>query len=86
MPFEIEISKGAIKNLKKLDRKTINRIKEAIDEIADDPFQGDVVRLRGYDAFRKRVGDFRIIFLVRLVDSRVLIMDILSRGEAYRKL
>ncbi len=86
MPFEIEISKGALKNLKKLDRKTINRLKEAIDEIAEDPFRGDVVRLRGYEAFRKRVGDFRIIFVVSFSDSRVFIIDILPRGGTYKRL
>ncbi|MDI6690081.1 MAG: type II toxin-antitoxin system RelE/ParE family toxin [Actinomycetota bacterium] len=86
MPFEIEISKGALKNLKKLDRKTINQLKKAIDEMVEDPLQGDVVKLRGYEAFRKRVGDFRIIFAVSFSDSRVFIMDILPRGEAYKKL
>ncbi len=86
MPFEIEISKGALKNLKKLDRKTINRLKKAIDEMAEGPLQGDVVKLRGYEAFRKRVGDFRIIFAVSFSDSRVFIVDILPRGGAYKKL
>ena len=86
MPFEIVISKGALKNLKKLDRKTVNRLKETIDEIAKDPLQGDVVKLKGYEAFRKRVGYLRIIFAVSFSDSRVLIMDILPRGEAYKKL
>ena len=86
MPFEIEISKGAVKNLKKLDRKIINRLKEAINEMAQDPLQGDVVKLRGYEAFRKGVGDFRIIFSVSFSDSRVFIVDILPRGEAYKGL
>lgn len=79
MLFEIEISKGALKNLKKLDRKTVNRVKEAIDEMVEDPLQGDVVKLKGYEAFRKRVGDFRIVFSVSFSDSRVFIIGFYHR-------
>ncbi|MDP3013164.1 MAG: type II toxin-antitoxin system RelE/ParE family toxin [Candidatus Subteraquimicrobiales bacterium] len=86
MPFKIELSKNAFKNLKRLDRKTIDRLKEAIDEMVEDPLKGDVVKLKGYEAFRKRVGDFQILFIVDFSRSRVFIIDVLPRGEAYKKL
>ena len=86
MPFKVELSKNALKNLKRLDRKHIERLKEAIDEITEDPLQRNVVKLKGYEAFGKRVGDFRIIFTVNFSDSRVFIVDILPRGNAYKNL
>jgi len=86
VPFKVELSKNALKNLKRLDRKHIERLKEAIDEITEDPLQRNVVKLKGYEAFRKRVGDFRIIFTVNFSDSRVFIVDILPRGNAYKNL
>jgi len=86
VPFKVELSKNALKNLKKLDQKQIKRLKEAIDEITEDPLRRNVVKLKGYEAFRKRVGDFRIIFTVNFSDSRVFIVDILPRGDAYKNL
>ncbi len=86
MNFRIELSASALKNHKKLDRKTRERLKKAFDEMVKNPFQGVVVKLKGYEAFKRRVGSSGIVFIVSFSDAHVFIVDILPRGEAYKNL
>ena len=44
-----------------------------------DPLAGDIVKLKGTDAFRRRVGNYRIIFTINADHGVVLVMDILRR-------
>jgi mRNA-degrading endonuclease RelE of RelBE toxin-antitoxin system len=41
-----------------------------------DPLSGDVVKLAGQDAFRRRVGNYRIIFRIDFAAHAVGIVDI----------
>ena len=57
--MEIQITKIAVKDLKKLDKTTRERIISGIYKL---PI-GDIKRLNGYvNYYRLRIGDFRIIF------------------------
>ena len=66
--FDIRSSKGAGKYLKELDRKTKDRIKKSLLEIAEDPNRTqnlDIKRLAGYEkSYRLRVGKCRVLFKV----------------------
>ncbi len=44
-----------------------------------DPLSGDVVKLKGMDSFRRRVGDYRIIFDIDFKTRAVRVFDILRR-------
>ncbi|NMW84704.1 type II toxin-antitoxin system RelE/ParE family toxin [Peptoniphilus sp. AGMB00490] len=77
--YSIEISKQAIKNLKKLDNRYKNTILEAIRSLPN----GDVKKLQGLPQYRLRVGVYRIIY-TKEKDS-IKIINILPRGEAYKK-
>jgi len=54
----------------------------------DDPFSGDLVRLKGQQGkgrFRKRVGRYRLIFTPYYSEHMIEISQILIRSEkAYR--
>jgi len=49
------------------------------------PFSGDVVKLVGYDAYRRRVGSCRIIFAIEDDAVVILVLDILRRNEKTNK-
>lgn len=77
--MEILITKTAIKNIKKLDTPTRERIISSIYKL---PF-GDVKRLQGYNNYyRLRVGDFRIIY--SLEGESLTVSAVLPRGEVYK--
>lgn len=50
-----------------------------LDAMQSDPVAGDVVKLSGQDAFRRRVGNYRIIFSIDFRALAVGILDIQRR-------
>jgi len=75
-------SKTALSYLQRLDRKTKQRVFEAINCL---PRKGDITKMKGQkiqNIFRLRVGSYRIIFLMEKELIRVL--DIAPRGAAYK--
>ena len=81
MEYEIEISPRARKDLKKLDRKIVDRILSKIAEMTND-LAGDVKRLTEFEPeYRLRVGDFRILFDIE--NSKIIVRRIKNRREAY---
>jgi len=51
----------------------------ALDAMCSDPIAGDVVKLAGQDAYRRRVGNYRIIFAIDFKTVAVGILDIQRR-------
>jgi mRNA-degrading endonuclease RelE of RelBE toxin-antitoxin system len=47
----------------------------ALEAMRSDPLAGDVVKLAGQNAFRRRVGNYRIIFAI---DFKALVVGILD--------
>ena len=81
--MQIRISKQAEKFIKKLDKKTAQRILLALDGLKEKPFPGDIKSLKGNERLRLRVGDFRIIF--REIDNDIInVIYIKSRGDVYK--
>lgn len=60
------------------------RIRHALLALGDDP-RGQSEKLQGKDAYRKRVGDYRIIFRIDDAGRRILIARIKHRRDAYRR-
>jgi mRNA-degrading endonuclease RelE of RelBE toxin-antitoxin system len=59
-------------------------VRRAIDGLADDPHRGDVRPLQGKDwkgYFRKRIGDFRIVFALDHAARAVTVHAVLRRSE-----
>jgi mRNA interferase RelE/StbE len=81
MTHQVQLTRQAAKHLAKITTKDQARLKRALEKMKTDPFSGDVVKLVGYDAYRRRVGSYRIIF--SLDESRIviLVLDILRRNE-----
>lgn len=80
MALNIQITKSAVKSLKRLDKQTRERIKDGIYKLPS----GDIKKLQGYDNYyRLRVGDYRIIY--KSDGNTIIISDILPRGAAYKR-
>ena len=71
-------SKQAAKAISRVNNPFKQSIKEAIEKLP----AGDVKKLQGYkNAYRLRVGDYRILFDM---DDEIEITDVLPRGSAYK--
>ena len=62
MTYKIDWKENAIKDLKKLEASISNRIYKKVDELIENPLSKDIKKIKGMNAFRLRVGDYRIIF------------------------
>ena len=85
---KIKYSKDAIKFLSKLDKKSVARIREAINGLTLNPPVGDIKPMNGYDDGRKRlrVGSFRVIYKneVDNIVEIIFVIDIGNRGDIYK--
>lgn len=86
--MKIEYSRDALKFLSKLDRKSVERIRFAIDGLTETPPAGDIKAMQGYDDGRKRlrVGSWRIIHRYGTDGTLdvLFIIDIGNRGDIYK--
>ena len=87
--MNIKISKEFEKSARKLSGKYKEALKSAILEIRAASSVTDIGNCRklvGYNAiYRIRLGDYRMFFLLEIVEQTVFLKYLVSRGEAYSK-
>lgn len=79
MAWIVVLSNRAERNLRRVPAADRERILSAVDEMCVDPLSGDVVKLKGQGAFRRRVGSYRIIFSLDFAALAIGIIDIQRR-------
>lgn len=80
MKWNLVVTGSAQKELRKLPRKDRERAQAALLDMRDDPFRGDITRLRGETAaWRRRVGNYRILFDVDPGQGLIIVHAILRR-------
>lgn len=83
--YRIELTRDALRALAKLDKPVRRRVQGAIDRLADDPHPAGMIALRGAPgAFRIRVGDYRVIYVLHDDLLLVVVIDIGNRRDVYR--
>jgi mRNA interferase RelE/StbE len=80
MTWNLSITGPAQKDFQKLPRKEQERVKAVLIAMQADPFQGDLKRLKGKEtAWRRRVGNYRIIYDLYFDEHLIVIQGILRR-------
>ncbi len=83
MKYSVVISKKAQKFIRAQQPKQQKRILDAINKLPD---EGDIVPLEGNtNAYRLRVGDYRIIYEVDNGAFIVIVVDAGNRGQIYKR-
>jgi len=87
--MNIKISKEFEKSARKLSGKYKESLKNVILEIRAAKSVVDIGNCRklvGYNSiYRIRLGDYRMFFLLEIVEQTVFLKYLVSRGEAYSK-
>lgn len=85
--YSLIFSKDARKFIDKQTAQTKQRIRNALLQLAEDPFSNrQVKRLKGTeDILRLRVGDFRVVFSIEEEKLVILVISIGSRGDIYNR-
>ncbi|WDL95903.1 type II toxin-antitoxin system RelE family toxin [Alicyclobacillus sp. ALC3] len=86
--YSLIFSKDARKFIEKQTPQTKQRIRNALLQLAEDPFSNrQVKRLKGTeDILRLRVGDLRVVFSIEDEKLAILVISIGSRGDIYNRL
>ena len=82
--YRVEFTTASAKEIRKLDTQIRRRILDAITHLEREPRPHGVRKLAGYDnAWRIRVGDYRVLYEV--VDDQVLVtvVRVAHRRDVY---
>ncbi len=78
MAYRITIRKRAVKALENIPEPYYTNIKKAIYNLAENPRPVGYKKLKGREAYRIRVADYRIIY--EIFDN-ILLIDIINVGH-----
>ncbi|AEI50448.1 type II toxin-antitoxin system RelE family toxin [Runella slithyformis] len=81
--YEVEIMQYAERQFKKIDRKHWNKLRDAIVALGEEPRPFGYKKLKGREAFRIRVGDYRVIDEIFDKKLVVQVIEIGHRREIY---
>ncbi len=83
--YRVEFSKNAKKDLKRIPNQQVAKIILAIEKLADDPLPRRSKKLVDWEnAYRIRVGDYRIIYELENSVLIVFVIQIGHRKDIYR--
>jgi mRNA interferase RelE/StbE len=85
--YRVLIKPSAQKELEAVStKKDRQRIVHRIQGLADDPRPQGCQKLSGYDRFRVRQGQYRIVYEIRNDELVVVVVKVGNRRDVYRNL
>jgi mRNA interferase RelE/StbE len=82
MTWGLVITNPAERGLRKVPRADLASINAAFSDMCTDPYSGDVKFLRGKEVnFRRRVGDWRILFELDKDRHMIVVLAVKRRGS-----
>ena len=86
MPYRVEISPTAGKDLKYLPPQVCQRLEPDIVALADNTYPDGVRKIQGTDrAYRIRVGSYRVVYEVYKEQQLVVILRVTRRSKSTYK-
>ncbi len=87
--MRIESTRQFVKDLKTLPLKVQQKVAVAYNNVANASTIQEIPHCRKLEGckhyYRIRVGDYRILFLVVIIDHTVIFKRVVPRGGAYKK-
>jgi mRNA interferase RelE/StbE len=82
--YRLEITKPAIRGLRRMPANAARLVRAKLDQLAVNPTRAPNVKpLKGRPGYRLRVGDWRVIYELDQGQRRLIVLDIGSRGSIY---
>jgi mRNA interferase RelE/StbE len=87
LKYSIEFKRSAAKALKRTPRSERSKIRDKIDDLAENLPDPATTKMKGDNPFHRiRLGNYRIIYEVQESVPVILILKIGHRKEVYRRL
>ncbi len=84
MRYRVILPKSVQKELDRLPDEVARRILARLAVLETNPRHADVKKLQGRDAWRIRVGDYRVIYEIHDRELQVIVITVGHRGDVYR--
>jgi len=86
MNWDVKIAKKVQKQIKSFPKNDANRTITFLEQIAENPYQGDIEKIEGEkNIWRRRVGSYRILYEIFPKRRFIYILNIQRRTSiAYR--
>ncbi len=78
MPYKVTLKKRAIKALTKINEPNYSKIKVAIYDLSNNPRPKGCKKLKGRDAYRIRIANYRVIYEI---NDEILLVDVVEVGH-----
>lgn len=85
MTYRVLVLPAATKALRRIDHRVRPRVRGAILLLARDPRPPASRKLKGRDAYRVRIGDYRIIYRIQDEVLLVVVVTVGHRRDVYRE-
>ena len=82
--YRVILPKSVQKELDRLPGDVVRRILARLAELETNPRPTNVKKLKGRNAWRIRVGDYRVIYEIHDRQLQILVITIGHRREVYR--
>ena len=83
--FRIKFRTSVEKEIRSVPKEFANNVAMRIDALAQNPFPTDSKKLAGEEAYRVRVGNYRIVYTVDSTEEIVIIERVRHRKNVYRR-
>ena len=84
MSYQVILPKSVQKELDRLADDVARRVLTRLGELEINPRPADVKKLKGRNAWRIRVGDYRVIYEIHDRVLQVIVITVGHRREIYR--
>ena len=82
--YRILIKKSVPKDLKKISKKDIKRILNAIQGLANEPRPPQSKKLSGQERYRLRQGNYRILYSIEDEELIICVVKVGNRRDVYK--
>lgn len=84
MTYRVEVTRSAVKALRRVNPADAARLRGAVAMLAEDPRPPATRPLRGRDGWRLRVGDYRVLYTIRDDVLLIVVVTVAHRSASYR--
>jgi len=82
--YRLIYTKRAVRDLKKLDQQSLNRMERALERYVEDPLRyAEMLTNPELGTYRFRIGDYRVIFDIE--GDEIVILRVGHRRDIYRR-
>jgi mRNA interferase RelE/StbE len=86
MAYRIELTKSAVKELERLPVKTHDKVIEHLVQLEQNPRLFGSEKLTGIDAYKLRVGNYRVVYEIDDATEVVRVVTVDDRKQVYKRL